>query len=81
MEKNLFTTGNIRKFFTTAQNDLPGNVSGLVKKLDASYGDAAYAVVESAQGQPALIEPVIRGMISSHSYGVTLITKGWGGNA
>lgn len=75
--KQLFNTGNIKGFFHTETNGLPGNVSSLVKTLGENYGQAAYAVVEGTQSQPALAEPVIRGMISSYAYGVTLITKGW----
>jgi hypothetical protein len=77
-EKNLFTTGNIRKFFHTETTGLPGNVSALVKSLGDNYGASAFAIVESGASQPALIEPVINNMISSYCYSVGLLSKGWG---
>lgn len=83
MKESLFTQGNIKKFFHTPTDGLPTNVAVLVKALGEGYGKNASTVLEGAAGQPLIAEPVIRGMISSYSFSVSLIANGWGtaGNA
>lgn len=78
MEKTYFTTGNVKKFFSTETSSLPGNAAGLVKTLSKNYGEAAYAV---AEGGGDFAQPIINEMVGSYAKSVSLIINGWAGNA
>lgn len=79
MEKQLFTTGNVRKFFTTSTKGLPKGQASLVNQLGKNYGTSAVAITKSAS--PELASPIISDMIGSYAKNVSLIVHGWAGNA
>ena len=79
MEKPLFTSGNIGKFFTTSTDGLPGNQASLVKTIGQGYHASAVAVLNSTPIE--LAQPIVGEMYGSYARNVGLIVHGWAGNA
>ena len=77
MTPTLYSTGNVKKFFESSYTDLPGNISGLVKTLDAGYQASAFAIVEQFGAKPSLVDPIINDMIGVHAGSVQRLVKGW----
>lgn len=80
MKDQLFTTGNVKKFFNHSTEGLSGGDAALVKTLNGNFGDSAYAVAQKYAEQPWIAQPIISGMVSSYGLAVIAITSGTPGN-
>lgn len=80
MEKTLFNTGNVKKFFNTTTEGLSGGDAALVKTLNGNFGDSAYAVAQKYSESPWIAQPIIGGMVQSYGLAVSAIVHGTPGN-